>query len=605
MSCSISDYAIIGDTHTTALIDRDGSIDWLCWPRHDSPAVFTKLLDESGGGCAALTIDASPVERHYEARTNILETTFEATAGAARLTDFMSMSARDPLPVSGPDNNSHNCLVRLLRCTRGALIGSFRMRATPDYGRRLAEYSVSRGIAYIRCGSLTIAVTSSVPLYQRGDSIEADFSLMEHDTVFLALKFSTEAVDSPPYLLDEAMDAYGRTYQYWRQWCGRLRYDGTNSESVVRSALTLKLLTYSPAGAIVAAPTTSLPKTMPGNRSFDYRYNWIRDASAAATAFCNLQLTREAAEYFRFLQRVSKTGLRMRYTVDGEVPQEQELPNLPGWNGTEPVRIRNSVSRQHQADLYGEVLIAIHSYLEAVEFAPGRELAQILIPLIAWLAEEAANKRDLPDAGIWETRGPLQHFLHTKALLWAALDRAAQMILRLDPNAAAQSDRYQKAANGLRAEFEIKGWNEEQGAYTQAYGSSVLDAAVFRTVLFGAFRASSPRISRTLSKIESELSAGDLLYRYCGKDVFEDTEGTFTACAFWRVGVHALAGRTLAASALMDRLVKRSNDVGLFAEEIDAATSEQRGNFPQGFTHMALINNAIRLQACVTKFGLR
>jgi GH15 family glucan-1,4-alpha-glucosidase len=468
----------------------------------------------------------------------------------------------------------------------------------------LAEYSVSRGIAYIRCGSLTIAVTSSAPLYQRGDGIEADFSMLEHDTVFLALKFSTEPVDSPPYLLDEAMDAYGRTYQYWQQWCGRLRYDGTNGESVVRSALTLKLLTYSPTGAIVAAPTTSLPKTAPGNRSFDHRYNWIRDASSTATAFCNLQLTREAAEYFRFLQRmgVSRTRLQMLYGVDGEVLQEEELPNLPGWNGAGPVRIGNAVNRQHQADLYGEILIAIHSYLEAVDFAPGRDMAEILIPLIASLAQEAANKRDLPDAGIWETRGPMQHFLHTKALLWAALDRAAKMILRLDPKAAAQSDRYQKAANGLRAEFQVKGWNEEQRAYTQAYGSAVLDAAVLRTVLFGAFRASSPRISRTLSKIESEILAGDLLYRYRGKDVFEGMEGTFTACAFWRVGAHALAGRTLAASALMDRLVKRGNDVALFAAEIDAATSEQRGNFPQTFTHMALINNAVRLQACVKKF---
>ncbi|GMA75533.1 hypothetical protein GCM10025880_19500 [Methylorubrum aminovorans] len=372
---------------------------------------------------------------------------------------------------------------------------------------------------------------------------------------------------------------------------------------MLRSALTLKLLTHGPSGGIVAAATAGLPEAVPGNRNYDYRYVWMRDASFTVTAFVNLGYDREAAEFLRFLREADASrgrNLHLMYALGGEVPPEECLDHLRGWRGVTPVRIGNAAADQEQYDIYGEFLVALHGYLEAVEYDPPVKVNDHLPEALGHLTDHILRARHAPDHGLWEMRTEKRQSLHTKAMLWVGLDRAVQ-IARSDPKhrlADAETiARWEQAAAEIRAEYHARGWNPSRGAYTMAYGADDLDAAVLRAVLFDAFDPDDPRVAQTLERVGAELGAGDLLYRYRIDDGLVGDEATFTACAFWRVGCLALAGRSGEATALFERLLARGNDLDLFAEEIDAETGEQRGNVPQGFTHMAVINHAVRLAA--------
>jgi GH15 family glucan-1,4-alpha-glucosidase len=594
----IEDYAIIGDTCTTALVARDGSIDWLCWPCHDSPASFLRLLDEDKGGFCDLVLEGlQETDRRYLPGTCILETTFVTATGRLRLTDFMPIHPLDSVPDEGPDGAPHGRIVRILACEAGTVTGRFRVRPTFDYARDGAalEPEAQGTVLCRRLGKPEgIRVAATLPLAISGDRVEAAFGLAAGEGAALVLAHRKDDDGD----VGQAEASLAATQAYWEEWSGRCTYEGAHRDHVLRSALVLKLLTHAPSGGIIAAATTSLPEAVPGTRNFDYRYVWMRDASFTVTAFVNLGYVREAAEFLRFLRDADKTrgrDLKLMYGINGRVPEEETLSHLRGWRGVSPVRIGNAASSQHQYDIYGEFLVALHAFLDAVDYDPPVKVNDHLPEALGHLTDHVIRCRHAPDHGIWELRDETRQILHTKGMLWVALDRAVQIAREVDVASPETVEEWRRVAAEIRAEYHEKGWNERVGAYTQSYGSDDLDAAVLRTVLFGAFDAQSPRVAATLEAVSAGLGDGDLLYRYRNADGFEHPEATFAACAFWRVGCLALAGRTEEAEPLFARLLARGNDLGLFAEEIDAATGEQRGNVPQGFTHMAIINHAVRL----------
>ncbi len=597
----ISDYGLIGDTHSTALIDRNGSIDWLCWPRHDSPSVFGQLLDQRKGGCCAMRLDrVTGRSRRYLPGTNILEMRFETATGVGVLLDLMPVRAPDVVPEEGPDGEAEGSLLRILCCERGSVSGGFTVRPGFDYGRaEAAAVSMPDGVLF-RGGNRVLRATSSEPMTIEGGTASMAFRLEAGTRCVLVLAHGTSERLPPLDQTGDALDRLERTRAYWEQWSARCTYRGPYRDAVLRGALCLKLLTYAPTGGIVAAPTTSLPEAVPGNRNYDYRFAWMRDASFTVSSFARLGYTREAAEFLRFLRDAGASygrNLRLMYGIDGHTPAQETLDGLEGWRGVRPVQVGNNAIEQVQSDIYGELLAALHDFLRAVEFDPPQKTNDHLPDTLVNLVEAALAQRGQPDQGLWEMPGPPQVMLHSQAMIWVAVTCAVAIGRRIGHPEPAVLDDWEQTGRALREEFLRRGWNEEAQAYTMAEGSTALDASVLRLVIFGAIDPQDPRLLKTLAAIERELGAGDLLYRYRVDDTLEGEEGTFTACAFWRAGVLAMAGRAAEATALFERLLVRGNDLGLYAEEIDAATGEQRGNFPQAFTHMALVNNALRLQA--------
>ena len=603
MSNPIADYAIIGDMRTTALVSREGSIDWLCWPRHDSPAVFLRLLDDEKGGFSEVDVSGRiSTNRRYLPATNIIETTIAAKGGQAVLLDLMPIDPPVTVPAEGPDGDGERRIIRLISCVAGRIEGSFRTKPTFDYARVTAAASVDEGGLLFRDGGQDCLVDSDVPVtLEDGNIAVARFSLSEGERAYLVLGHRVEG-DPPPVIiagLAEVLRRVDRTKRYWEDWSDRCTYDGAHRDAVLRSALCLKLLTYAPTGAIIAAPTLGLPEAVPGNRNYDYRFSWLRDASFTVTSFLNLGYLREATEYLRFLAGADETfgrDLHLMYGIAGDVLPEEALPHLAGWRGVGSLGIGNAAAAQTQHDIYGEFLIALHAWLETMHCQGSALFDRHLPELVANLADRALARRDEPDQGIWELRSGPQHNLHTKALIVVALERAAAIAARLGGVDGERIALWKRAAAEIRDEYLVRAWSEDRQAYVQSYGSDVLDAAVMRVALFGGVDPSGARMRATLAAIERDLSAGDLVYRYRMDDGLEGEEATFTACAFWRVGCLALGGEALKAKSIFERLLGMGNDVGLFAEEIDPDSGEQRGNFPQAFTHMAVINHAIRLQ---------
>lgn len=607
MSHPIEDYAIIGDTRTTALIHQTGSIDWLCWPRHDSPALLLRLLDDGKGGFSEVTFDEQGrIERRYLPGTNILETTFETRSGTAMLLDFMPLRASEPAPATGPDGVSESSIVRIVTCTAGRISGAFLTRPTFDYARKTADVSRAGATCRFACDQEILVVHGDCePDIEGGDSACWRFELGAGQASFLVLHYVAPgaALDITASSLDLARVRLEETRHYWEAWSARCTYDGAYRDAVLRSILVLKLLTYAPTGAIIAAPTLGLPEAVPGNRNYDYRYSWLRDASFTVTSFLRLGYVREASEYLRFLREIDESqgaNLRLLYTIEGgSGPMFEHLPHLAGWRDVSPVTIGNEAVDQIQTDIYGEFLSALDAWLEAVGEALDEGTRSDLKTLVSNLAQNAMAVRDVPDNGIWELRTGRAHNLHSRAMVYVALDRAARIGERLGLSATSIA-RWRSAAVEVRREYETRAWNDTRRTYAQSYGSEVLDAAVMRVLLFDALDARDDRVHLTLYAIERDLAQEDLVYRYRMPDGLAGAEATFTACAFWRVGALALSGRLDVAKRLFERLLTRANDVGLYAEEIDATTDEHRGNFPQAFTHMAVINHATRLERLLT-----
>ncbi len=581
MSSRIEDYALIGDCETAALVARDGSIDWLCWPRFDSGACFAALLGtpEHGRWLLAPTDSAARASRRYRKGTLILETEFETEQGAITLVDFM------------PPRGAASDLVRLVVGRRGRVTLRTELVIRFDYGSvipwvtHLEDGSGLRAVG----GPDMVVLHTPMPLHGEGLRTVGEFVVAAGETVPLVLTYSSSHLPPPAQIDPQA--ALAETEAFWREWSGAARETGEWSDVARRSLITLKALTYRPTGGIVAAPTTSVPEQIGGPRNWDYRYCWLRDATLMLLALMNAGYYDEAQAWRDWLLRAvagSPSQMQIMYGVAGERRlTEWEVPWLPGYEGSRPVRIGNAAYGQLQLDVFGEVMDALHQArlggLAATE--AGWDLQKALLRKL----ERAWRE---PDEGIWEVRGPRQHFTYSKIMAWVAYDRAL---------ASAESfgldgplDDWRALRHEIHAEICDKGFDPELGSFVQAYGSKQLDASLLLIAAVGFLPPDDPRVRGTVEAIERDLVWDGLVLRYRTEETADGLppgEGAFLACSFWLVDAYVQLGRVEDARRLLDRLLSIRNDVGLLAEEYDPDAKRQVGNFPQAFSHLALINS--------------
>jgi GH15 family glucan-1,4-alpha-glucosidase len=584
---AIGDYGLIGDTHTAALVGRDGSVDWLCLPRFDAGACFAALLGDPGHGRWRLAPkgEIAAVRRRYRDGTLVLETETVTPDGVVRVTDFMPPRVRHPR------------VVRIVEGVRGAVPMSMELVVRFDYGSIVPWARRVDGDLRLIAGPDALTLRTPVTIEGRGLTTVADFTVEAGDQVPFVL--SWHASHEPPPVPLDPLEALADTDRWWRRWSGRSTYDGPYFDAVQRSLITLKALTYAPTGGIVAAPTTSLPEQPGGVRNWDYRYCWLRDATFTLSALMLAGYRDEARDWRDWLLRAAAghpADLQIMYGCEGERRlSEYELPWLPGFDGSRPVRVGNAASAQFQLDVYGEVCDALHQARRAgIDQEP--DAWNLELALLEFL--EGAWSR--PDDGIWEVRGPRRHFTHSKVMAWVAFDRAIKDAERRQRQAGGVPlERWRAQRAAIHAEVLAHGV-DHRGVFVQSYGSDELDAALLMIPLVGFLPATDERVVRTVAAIEAELTVDGLVRRYgagaLGEvDGLPGDEGLFLPCTFWLADNLALQGRHDEAAALFGRLLDVRNDLGLLAEEYDAATGELLGNFPQAFSHVALVNTAHNL----------
>ncbi|MFP4323853.1 MAG: glycoside hydrolase family 15 protein [Anaerolineales bacterium] len=591
----IENYGLIGNMHTAALVSLHGSIDWFCYPHFDSPSVFGAILDDTQGGYFRISPrdkDGTHYKQLYWPETNVLVTRFLSDAGIAEMLDFM------PIP---DDANPHNRLLRIVRVVHGAV--DFEMVCQPafNYARDAHTLSLQEGGAVFDTESLRLALATRAPLQATAaDGLRAEFHLEDGES--LAFMLQSVAGDCPPPLsATEAEALFESTVKYWRAWLSQCSYTGRWRETVQRSALTMKLLTFAPTGAIVAAPTAGLPETLGGIRNWDYRYTWLRDAAFTLYGFMRIGFTQEAAAFIDWLQARAHEqnpggGLQIMYGIRGEHElTETTLDHLDGYRGSQPVRVGNAAHDQLQLDIYGELMDAVYlynKYGEPVSYDLWRELCALL----DWVVDNWQR----PDAGVWEMRGEPQHFVYSKLMCWVALDRG----LRLADKRSfpAPRDRWLQARDAIYEEIMDKGWSDERGAFIQAYGNTTLDASNLIMPLVFFVSPTDPRMLSTIDAIrqapeDGGLTIDSLVYRYdtaAELDGLHGEEGTFNMCSFWLVEALTRAGRLDEARLMFEQMLSYANHLGLYAEET-GPRGEALGNFPQAFTHLALISAAFNL----------
>jgi GH15 family glucan-1,4-alpha-glucosidase len=580
----IEDYALIGDCATAALVGRNGSIDWLCLPRFDSPACFAALLGtpEHGRWLIAPADPAARVERRYLDGSLVLATTFETASGAVELIDFFR-------PRHGPLD-----LVRLVRGLRGRVAMCVEFVLRFDYGSLVpwVEQLDEGGISAIG-GPERVVLRTPVPL--RGEDLKTvgEFEIEAGETIPFVLTYG--ASHQPPPRQVDAEHALSNALSFWRKWSDQCAPAGPWTDTVRRSLVVLKGLTFSPTGGIVAAPTTSLPEQVGGRRNWDYRYCWLRDATFTLLALMNAGYRDEARAWRDWLFRAvagSPDQIQIMYGLGGERRlTEWEVPWLPGYEGSLPVRIGNDAAQQVQLDIYGEIVDAFyHTFLHGLPPVDrARPIGQVVLGHLTKIW-------DRPDEGIWEVRGPPQHFTHSKAMAWVAFDRAIKISEKLDRGTPAAP--WRKIRDKIHADVCRKAFDPELGSFVQAYGSKALDASLLLLPLVGFLPPTDPRIIGTVKAVEQRLLSDGFVLRYdTGKrvDGLPPGEGAFLACSFWLADNYILQGRIAEARTLFERLVGLSNDVGLLAEEYDPRLKRQVGNFPQAFSHVALVNTAFNL----------
>ncbi|AWW41020.1 MULTISPECIES: glycoside hydrolase family 15 protein [Streptomyces] len=588
----IAEHGLIGDLQSVALVATDGTIDWYCCPSFDAPSVFASILDAERGGCFELAATLpGRTKQFYFPDTNVLITRFFTDEGVGEVQDFM--------PISGESAEvQRHRLIRRVLCVRGSL--PFRARVAPrfDYGTQQHTLRLLGDVAIFDCATSKLALTSTVTMEADGADVRADFKLAEGESAVFAMdQVGGDVVPRRcPGL--EAEEQFGKTVAYWRRWLSASKYRGRWREMVHRSALTLKLLTYAPTGAIVAAPTTSLPEQLGGERNWDYRYVWVRDAAFCVYALLRLGFTSEAEAFMQFVSRHITPGdgcrsgpLQIMYGIDGRTDlPECELRHLEGYEGSAPVRVGNGAAEQLQLDIYGALIDSIYLYDKWAQPISSAQWDDVC-GLVHWVCEHW----DQPDEGIWETRGGRKNFLYSRLMCWVAIERAIRMANRR--GLPADLARWQEARDKIYRRIMQRGWSEERRAFVQYEGGDVLDAALLMMPLTRFIAPTDPKWLSTLDALTHELVSDSLVYRYdplAAPDGLHGDEGTFSICSFWYVEAMVRAGRVDEARLAFEKMLTYANHLGLYAEEI-GHTGEQQGNFPQAFTHLALISAAFNL----------
>ncbi len=625
----INSYGVIGDCHSVVLVAPDGSVDWGCLPDFDSPAIFCRLLDAERGGYfqIAPTDNAIPGSQRYLRGSNVLQTRFSSSAGELVLTDFMPVETLSAWQFRELNNNtwtredgSCHCLVRVVECIRGEMPVTMTLKVSPDYAAAPSEVSllsddmgavISGGQQHVGLGivgayrvpSLTMSVAPDPEGLHPVIVVQA--TLQEGERLLFAVGVGRNARAARRLAERELHERnfdweLAHTLHCWRTWLEGSNYRGPYAEWVQRSALVLKMMTYAPTGAIVAAPTTSLPENLGGIRNWDYRFTWLRDATFTLYALSMLGFTEEAHAFTHWLRRLSYSNgedLQIMYGIRGEreLP-ERELANLNGYWDSQPVRIGNGAVSQKQLDVFGEVLDCIHLYRRQGSFERyGEKLEGTLWAMMRLMVEHVCSHWQEPDSGIWEVRDGLHHFVYSKVMCWVALDRGIRAAEQL--HLEADLPRWRQVRDQIRTDVLTYGYNTQIGAFTQSYGSTALDASSLLLPLVGFIPPTDPRMRSTVDRINEQLTdRHGFVYRYRGADGLIGDEATFTLCTFWLVDNIAMQGRVDEARSLFERLLSYSGQLGLFSEEVDATSKMALGNYPQAFTHIALINSAHNLR---------
>ncbi len=594
----IGDYGIIGNMLSAALVGLDGSIDWCCLPRFDSPSIFAAILDDEKGGRFQIKPQA-PFRSHqaYVPDTNILETTFETSGGRAIVTDFMPCY-KNPGRGTVPFLQVH----RQVQCAQGEVPMEALFQPAMDYARGETTLSSFKHGVGARKDGEDIALSSDAALQVQGNRAAGRFTLGQGQSAWFVLRYGS-GVPLSPALYNPA-GKLEKTAAHWREQVEGCTCSGPWREAVVRSYLVLHLLTHQPSGAIIAAPTTSLPEDIGGERNWDYRFAWLRDASWTLDAFHRLGHTDEAVAFFGWLVKVcseceSTTQILFNIDIDSPV-DEWELGHLRGYRDSRPVRVGNGASGQLQLDVFGEVLEAAHNFLDIGGYISRETWAHL-----EGYVNAAATQWREPDSGIWEIRGGPYHFVHSKVMCWVALDRGIKIAEKL--GIVDQVERWRETAESIRQDILARGWNPQRQAFTQHYDTTALDASNLLIPLYGFLPASDERVRATFERTIDELGWQGLLRRYRTDetdDGLAGSEGAFLWCSFWVVRNLLRLDRTDEAAALYQRLLGYGNHLGLFSEMVDPASGEALGNFPQALTHLAIIITGLELtQAVAGKSG--
>jgi GH15 family glucan-1,4-alpha-glucosidase len=592
----IGHHALLSNCHSSALVDTDGSVEWLTFPRFDSPSLMARLLDDRAGHWSIRPSGQYRSSRRYVQETMVLETTFHSPSGTLVLTDALA---------TGPDNEGHqlgknapHVLVRSLACTSGAMDVDISYAPRPEYGLVTPLLSAVPGGVTARGGAEWLVLTTTVPLSLECGTATGTTHLTAGQVLRFALHRST--LEEPPARIwsDEELAALlDGTVASWRSWSAlHQTYDGPWRELVHTSGRVLQALTFQPTGAIVAAPTTSLPEAVGGGRNWDYRFSWVRDSSLTMEALWVAACPDEASDFFTFMATAAASGvsaqqtLQIMFGVGGEHDlTERTLEHLDGWRGSRPVRAGNGAWTQQQVDVYGELLGAAHRLSDQIH-----DLDDDTRQFLASLADAAAVRWREPDQGIWEVRGDPQHFVYSKVMCWVALDRAIGLANVIGDRSRMEG--WKRTRDEIFETVVRDGWSDQAGAFTQYVGTDALDASNLMLPIVGFLPASDPRVLATIDAIEQRLTdERGLVYRYRteeGVDGLAGDEGTFLLCTFWLAQALAMADRVDRARAVFERAVRFVNDVGLLAEEVDPQTGELLGNFPQAFSHIGLVNAA-------------
>lgn len=595
---TIADYALLGNCQGSALVSRAGSVDWTCLPSFDSPALFARILGEPGGYWSIRPREPAEATREYVEDTMVLETRFRTASGVAVLTDFMPLHPDDRHNDIGL--HSPAGLIRIVECTEGSIELEVEIAIRPEFGLTTPLVrATSPGTWRTRGGPIAVAVSTDAHMELDGAVLCARLALARGERTGFALHTDDPwGPPPPPHTPEAILAAREATIAGWQSWAEKLvGYEGPYRQLLRRSAVVLRALNYAPTGAIVAAPTTSLPEEIGGVRNWDYRYTWVRDASFTIGALAASGCGFEATRFFDFFANAtagsvaSGQGLQIMYGVRGErfIP-EHELTTMAGHRNSRPVRIGNGAWNQTQLDVYGELLDAALRISEL-----GIDIDADYGKFLADVADRAALRWTDVDEGIWEVRGGAGHFLYSKLMNWVALDRATRLAPQLDADDTRVA-RWAQERDAIRAAILTEGWSDEAGTFTQAFGRDELDASTLMMAIVGFLPADDPRMLATINAIAERLTDDrGFVYRYVNEDGLPGGEGTFGICTFWLAECLALAGEVERASALFDLMTGCANDVGLLSEEVDPATGELLGNFPQAFTHIGLIHAALAI----------